>query len=208
MYNIDHYFDFDSQPKTENKSKKRKKQQQFLLLVLLAAGAAYYFMIYLPDKERKKLEEEIQGKLDEVRNLKPEGWADIEVRKLANVLVGRYQEDAKSFPNGDKNEDFHFTRAASYDIFFPPALQECYERAQSLNHTNCSPDPTTKRDNNAIFYGAAGTGKSATAKKICIEANSCPLVIVKGSSLTPTKQDYDAGIAPLQKFIYTISELE
>ena len=71
-----------------------------------------------------------------------------------------------------------------------------------------SPDPTTKRDNNAIFYGAAGTGKSATAKKICIEANSCPLVIVKGSSLTPTKQDYDAGIAPLQKFIYTISELE
>jgi hypothetical protein len=33
-------------------------------------------------------------------------------------------------------------------------------------------------------------------------------VIVKGSSLTPTKQDYDAGVAPLQKFVYTISELE
>jgi len=64
-------------------------------------------------------------------------WADIEVRKLTNILVGRYQEDAKSFPDGDKNEDFYFTRAASYDIFFPPAFQECYEKAQSLNHTNC-----------------------------------------------------------------------
>lgn len=43
---------------------------------------------------------------------------------------------------------------------------------------------------------------------ICIESDSCPLVIVKGSYLTPTKQDYDAGVAPLQKFVYTISELE
>ena len=70
------------------------------------------------------------------------------------------------------------------------------------------PNPATKKDNNAIFFGAPGTGKTATVKKICIEADCCPLVIVKGSSLTPTKQDYDAGIAPLQKFVYTISELE
>ncbi|CAG8644462.1 8250_t:CDS:2 [Paraglomus brasilianum] len=54
------------------------------------------------------------------------------------------------------------------------------------------PNPTTKKDNNAIFFGAPGTGKSATVKKICIEANECPLIMVKGSSLTPTKQDYDA----------------
>ncbi|CAG8648566.1 5153_t:CDS:2 [Ambispora gerdemannii] len=55
-----------------------------------------------------------------------------------------------------------------------------------------NPNPATKKDNNAIFFGAPGTGKSATVKKICIEADECPLVIVKGSSLTPTKQDYDA----------------
>src|SRR5437763_10888602 len=71
-----------------------------------------------------------------------------------------------------------------------------------------NPNPATKKDNNAIFFGAPGTGKTATVKKICIEADECPLVILKGSSLTPTKQDYDAGIAPLQKFVYTISELE
>ncbi|CAI2178294.1 15690_t:CDS:2 [Funneliformis geosporum] len=55
-----------------------------------------------------------------------------------------------------------------------------------------NPNPSTKKDNNAIFFGAPGTGKSATVKKICIETDECPLIIVKGSSLTPTKQDYDA----------------
>ncbi|KLL04791.1 MAG: hypothetical protein MRERV_4c057 [Mycoplasmataceae bacterium RV_VA103A] len=197
-------------------------------------------------EEHQKTPEEIEAEITQehfkkgrIWKLPASSWADQEVRKLANILVGRYQEDTKAFPDGDKNEDFRFTRAASYDIYFPPSLQNIWEKTQLLNHTNCkqltknedliwseeisawykqvmskippsrgSPDPTTKRDNNAIFYGAAGTGKSATAKKICIEANSCPLVIVKGSSLTPTKQDYDAGIAPLQKFIYTISELE
>ncbi|CAI2185952.1 15961_t:CDS:2 [Funneliformis geosporum] len=203
MYNIDHYFDFDSPPKSIVKSKKKKQQQQqMLLLLLLSVGAAYYFMIYLPDEERKLLESQIQTKLDEVKNIKPEEHANIptlltacqEVRKLANILVGRYQEDAKSFPKGDADENFHFTRAGSYDVHFPPSLQEYYDKAKSpeINHANCDPDPTTKKDNNAIFFGAGGTGKTATVKKICIEADSCPLVIVKGSSLTPTKQDYDA----------------
>ncbi|CAG8546685.1 9873_t:CDS:2 [Cetraspora pellucida] len=134
MFNTDKYFDFDLEKKTEAKSnKKKKQQQQALLLFLLAAGAAYYyFMIYLPDEERKVLEKQIQNKLEEVKNLKTEEYnniptlliaSDQEVRKLANILVGRYQEDMKAFPDGDKNEDFRFTRAASYDIYFPPSLQ-------------------------------------------------------------------------------------
>ena len=71
MYNTDKYFDFDSLPKSETKSKKKKKQQQqMILLLLLAAGAAYYyFMIYLPEEETKKWEAEIQEKLDKVKKL-------------------------------------------------------------------------------------------------------------------------------------------
>jgi len=79
MYNIDHYFDFDSPPKSENKSKKKKKQQQqaLLFLLLLAAGTTYYFMIYLPEEERKALEEQVQTKLDEVKKLKPNDYDNI-----------------------------------------------------------------------------------------------------------------------------------
>ncbi|CAI2187186.1 6300_t:CDS:10 [Funneliformis geosporum] len=139
MYNIDHYFDFDSPPKSVIKSKKKKQQhQQMLLLLLLAVAGAYYFMIYLPEEERKKLETEIQKELDEVKNDPTRG--------------------------------------------------------------------TIEKDNNALFYGKTGTGKSATLKKLCVEVNKCPLVTVKGSSLTPTKQDYDASFGPLQKFIYTITD--
>ena len=55
------------------------------------------------------------------------------------VLVGRYQEDAKSFPKGDEDENFHFTRAGSYDVHFPPSLQGYYDKAKSpeINHANC-----------------------------------------------------------------------
>src|SRR5207249_316581 len=95
------------------------------------------------------------------------------------------------------------------DLIWSDEIQAWYNQVMdSSTISRGTPDPTTKKDNNAIFFGAAGTGKTATAKKICIESDSCPLVIMKGSSLTPTKQDYDAGIAPLQKFVYTISELE
>ncbi|CAJ0882531.1 10666_t:CDS:2 [Entrophospora sp. SA101] len=189
-------------------SQKRKQQQKKILLVLLllAAGTYYYFMVYLPEQKIKALEDELQGQLDRVKNAKQDD-SDKEVRKISNVLVGRYNEDAKSFPDGDQNKDFHFSRAGGYDIYFPPSLKEFYEMGEKANQS-CKPNPATKKDNNAIFFGAPGTGKTATVKKICIEADECPLVILKGSSLTPTKQDYDAGIAPLQKFVYTISELE
>ena len=176
-FDTDQYFDFDSPP--TSKSKKKNQQQQVILLLLLAAGAAYYyFMIYLPEEEVKKLEKEIQEKLEEVKKIKSEefekiptmlgtlenylswvngneiqkvalsrqkdsldkaiywlkknqetkeqtkerleneafkkgrlwelpikSWADKEVKKMAKILVGRYQEDAKMFPQGDKDKN-------------------------------------------------------------------------------------------------------
>ena len=193
----------------------------------------------------QKTPEQLQRELEDQNFLKGaiwklpvKSWADKEVKKISNILAGRYQEDAKSFPDGDKNKDFHFSRAGGYDIYFPPSLEEFYKMGEKANQSckmltekedliwskeieawyhkvinekppwRGKPDSATKKDNNAIFFGAPGTGKTATVKKICVETDECPLVILKGSSLTPTKQDYDAGVAPLQKFIYTISELE
>lgn len=305
------YYEFEEEERIQALAQKKKKQQKKLILtiLLLGAGLGYYFLIYLPEEEIKKLENQLQAELDRVKSATPDdvaeilttlqtyqqwvngnefeqralankqtefneamqwlqehqkspeqsekeledqmflkgaiwklpakSWADNEIRKISNILVGRYNEDAKLFPDGDKHEDFHFTRSASYDIYFPPSMEEFYKLGKATKKNNCqmltknedliwsseienwynqvtrerppwrgNPNPTTKKDNNAIFFGAPGTGKSATVKKICIEADECPLVIVKGSSLTPTKQDYDAGISPLQKFVYTISELE
>jgi hypothetical protein len=45
-------------------------------------------------------------------------------------------------------------------------------------------------------------------KNLCYRANKYPLVEIKGSNLTPTESDQKAEILPLQKFAYTISELE
>ena len=64
------------------------------------------------------------------------------------------------------------------------------------------------RGNNALFYGTEGTGKTATMKNVCIKSNVYPLVEIKGSNLTPTESDQSAEILPLQKFAYTLSELE
>ncbi|CAI2175622.1 14554_t:CDS:2 [Funneliformis geosporum] len=78
MYNIDHYFDFDSPPKSVIKSKKKKQQQQqMLLLLLLAVAGAYYFMIYLPEEEAKKLETKLQAELDQVKNAQPDDVAEM-----------------------------------------------------------------------------------------------------------------------------------
>ncbi|CAG8615713.1 5009_t:CDS:2, partial [Diversispora eburnea] len=69
-------------------------------------------------------------------------------------------------------------------------------------------DPTTRLDNNALFYGAPRTGKSVMAEKLAYEADMYPLIVIQGSSLTPRKIDYDAGIAPLGKFIFTLCDID
>ncbi|CAG8679802.1 12185_t:CDS:2, partial [Ambispora gerdemannii] len=50
-------------------------------------------------------------------------------------------------------------------------------------------DPNTQKDNNALFYGTGGTGKSITAEKLAHKADLYPLVIVKGLALTPKLPD-------------------
>jgi hypothetical protein len=298
----DKYFDFDSDKKTEAKSKKRKKQQQQgLLLVLLAAGATYYyFMIFLPEEERKKLEAEIEEKLDKVKKIKKDdydnittslitlqgylswkdsteikkmalknkkealdsaiewlkknqlttekvenenyrkgkiwelpirSWADKKIKSAAGALVSEYQEEINLFPDGDKHPNFRFSRTAAYEIYFPPSLQEHYEEGIKNKETNCSmlkgkedlvlsediiawykntvANPVRgeigKGEANALFYGMTRTGKSATVKNLCFEANKYPLVKIDGSSLTPRIK---SKLKVDEKFYYTISELE
>ncbi|CAI2182456.1 9779_t:CDS:10 [Funneliformis geosporum] len=95
MYNVDKYFDFDSEKKAETKSKKKKKQQQqMILFLLLVAGIAYYyFMVYLPEEEIKKLETKLQAELDRVKNAKSDDEAEVldenlpNLAEMANVLA-------------------------------------------------------------------------------------------------------------------------
>ncbi|CAG8773348.1 27403_t:CDS:10, partial [Gigaspora margarita] len=193
--------------------------QQGLLLLLLAAGAAYYyFMVYLPDEERKVLEEKIQTELEKVKKIQPNDYDNItsllitykgtEPQKLAlknkkaaldgaidisGTLVAEYQEEVNLFPSGDKHPNFHFSRTAAYEIFFPPSLQEHYEAGKDSGETNLI-NPVRgdmeSGENNALFFGMTRTGKSAVMKNLCFEANKYPLVIVKGSSLTPRLKTY------------------
>lgn len=236
------------------KTPQQKQQEQILLLLLVAGVAGYYFLVYLPEEEKKKQQatqqptptktpEELKAEEEEDAKIKGRiwdlpihSWADREVKKIASTLIKKYQEDASIFPDGDRNSKFSFSRSANYDIHFPPALQEYYDRGKDAEQENCymlkpkeelilseeiknwiakvEKDPIrgqgdkNKKDNSAIFYGAPGTGKTRTIQNVCYEANKYPLVEIKGSSLTPTKEDQESKLLPLKKFVYTISELE
>ncbi|CAJ0747802.1 1575_t:CDS:10 [Entrophospora sp. SA101] len=143
--------------------------------------------VYLPEEENKKKMEK------EEINKEPEKTPE-----------EKYQEDASIFPDGDKNKNFYFSRSAVYKIHFPPALQENYEKAKEAE-IDCTPD-SDKKDNSALFYGAPGTGKTATIKNVCVKANKYPVVEIKGSALTPNKEDQESGLLPLKKFQYTITD--
>jgi len=80
--------------------------------------------------------------------------------------------------------------------------------SETVNNPTRGVIDKNNRGNNALFYGTEGTGKTATMKNICVRANKYPLVEIKGSNLTPTELDQSSEILPLQKFAYTISELE
>lgn len=162
-------------------------------------------------------------------------WADTIVKAKSSSLIGEYQKYASLFPDGDNRDGFGFSRSAPYTIYFPPSMREYYEKGKELD-LDCGflekedelilsedieewikrvePNPirgeidANKRDNSAIFYGSPGTGKTATMTNICVRADKYPLVVLKGSNLTPTESDQSAEILPLQKFAYTISELE
>jgi len=60
------------------------------------------------------------------------------VKSIASALVSEYQEEVNLFPSGDKHPNFRFSRTASYEIYFPPSLQEHYEEGKENGETNCS----------------------------------------------------------------------
>jgi len=188
-----------------------------------------------PEELQAKLEEDAKLK-GRIWDLPAHSWADKEVKKIASTLIKKYQEDASIFPDGDRNKNFYFSRSASYNIHFSPSLQEYYEKGKETDQDNCfmlkskeelilsktienwikrvKINPTrgqidaNKKDNSALFYGAPGTGKTRTIQNICYETDKYPLVEIKGSALTPTKEDQDSKLLPLKKFCYTISEIE
>lgn len=177
----------------------------------------------------EKLENEHYRK-GRIWDLPIKNWADKKLRDISGTLVTAYQEEVNLFPDGDKNPNFHFSRTASFTIYFPPSLKEHYENGMEAGETNCEmlkgkedlvlsndivnwykntlTDPIRGQDdheNNALFYGMTRTGKSATVKNLCWEANKYPLIKIEGSSLTPRLK---VAMNVLEKFQYTISYLE
>ncbi|CAG8794671.1 17594_t:CDS:2, partial [Racocetra persica] len=168
------------------------QNKTMLVFVLGLVGLALYLFIQKDDEAKEDTKEDKKF-----------------MRQMA--MMKKYQEDASIFPDGDRNRNFQFSRAASYEIFFPPALREYYNKGKENNEDCVVANPTRgktdddKKDNSAIFYGAPGTGKTATVKNVCVKANKYPLVGIKGSALTPTKEDQESKLLPLKKFVYTIN---
>jgi len=218
------YYFFIYLPEEEKKQKKQSSQQS-------ASTEA-------EERSLEEIQQELEDDAWEkgrIWELPEKSWADRMVKNKRSSLLGEYQKFASLFPEGDKNEKFYFSRAAPYTIHFPPSLEEYYEKGKELG-LSCNlleneeelvlsediedwikrvePDPVRgeknqeNKDNSALFYGAPGTGKTATMKNLCVRADKYPLVEIKGSNLTPTQADQNAEILPLQKFAYTISELE
>lgn len=189
-----------------------------------------------PEQLKKEREKDAWQK-GRIWELPAKNWADKIIAEKRSSLTKEYQKDASWFPDGDRNSKFKFSRSAPYKIFFPPSLREYYENGKSRSSIKDKcylvdkkedlilsdeinswvertiKDPTRGNfenglGNNALFYGAPGTGKTATMKNICARADKYPLVVILGSNLTPTESDQSAEILPLQKFAYTISELE
>lgn len=186
-----------------------------------------------PEELQAELEEDAWQK-GRIWELPAYSWADRIVKNKSSSLLGEYLNYASLFPDGDRNEKFYFSRAANYIVFFPPSLKEYYDKGKEIRLENCKflekekelilsdeikswierviENPTRgeykKLGNNALFYGAPGTGKTETMRNICVKANKYPLISIAGSDLTPTDSDQKAEILPLHKFAYTISELE
>jgi len=68
-------------------------------------------------------------------------------------------------------------------------------------------DSQSQKDNNALFYGTGGTGKSITVEKLAYKSDKYPLVVIQGSALTPKLPDQRYSIAVFEKFIYTIADI-
>ncbi|CAG8780071.1 1328_t:CDS:2, partial [Racocetra persica] len=129
---------------------------------------------------------------------------------------------AEAFARKQKDGINKATFAAPYTIYFPPSLWGSLTEEQK-NHPQTAEltlredvkldpirgekDSNTKKDNNALFYGTGGTGKSISVEKLAYEADKYPLVIVKGLALTPKLPDqkYEGGEV---RYIFFIDEAD
>jgi len=122
---------------------------------------------------------------------------------LWNSLTEEQRKLAESKGHGqleldDKTKGFRFNEL----------VEKWYDKVV-INPVRGEQDPNnSEKDNNALFYGTGGTGKTSLVRKLTFEADLYPLIEIKGPALTPRKEDYENGIDPLNKFIFTLCDIE
>ena len=122
---------------------------------------------------------------------------------LWNSLTEEQRKFAESKGHGqleldEKTKGFRFNKL----------VENWYDRVV-INPVRGEQDPNnSEKDNNALFYGAGGTGKTSLVRRIAYNSDLYPLIEIKGPALTPRKEDYENGIDPLNKFIFTLCDIE
>jgi len=121
---------------------------------------------------------------------------------LYNSLTEEQKKQAKS----DGHEELELDEETR-NFRFNKMIEDWEERV-IINPARGERDPLTKKDNNALLYGTGGTGKTSIVRRISYEANCYPLIEIKGPSLTPRKEDHEKGIDVLNKFLFTLCDIE
>lgn len=121
---------------------------------------------------------------------------------LWSSLTDEQKSLAKSKGHGEleldeETKNFHFNDLVTE-----------WEEKVFINPIRGDPNPITKKDNNALFYGTGGTGKTSLVRRVAYNSDVYPLIEIKGPSLTPRKSDYNNGVDPLNKFIFTLCDIE
>ncbi|CAJ0902111.1 13394_t:CDS:2 [Entrophospora sp. SA101] len=158
-------------------AQKRKKQQKkpTLMFLLLAAGAAYLFLVYLPqEKQKKQLEAQIQADIDKLQTAQPNDYVS-----LLTTLQEKLTDEQKYLPGTKNPKPGIALLKDSEELFFTNKKILEWERKILINPTRGDVDPTSGKDNNALFYGAPGTGKTSITKRICLKINQYPMIELK-----------------------------
>ncbi|CAJ0761774.1 12794_t:CDS:2 [Entrophospora sp. SA101] len=190
------YYD-QEQKLTEAQKRKKQQKKPTLMFLLLAAGAAYLFLVYLPqEKQKKQLEAQIQADIDKLQTAQPNDYVSllttlqVEQIRHSQELVDKskrdYEETMRIEEEKRKTLKLHWQRKPgiallkdSEELFFTNKKILEWERKILINPTRGDVDPTSGKDNNALFYGAPGTGKTSITKRICLKINQYPMIELK-----------------------------
>ncbi|CAI2184646.1 4131_t:CDS:2 [Funneliformis geosporum] len=164
--------------------KKEREQQLKYVVLTIIIGVGFYFLVYLPEQQRQQLEMTIQATIKQVSTAQPKDYSAL-LTTCQNYL--NFEKTLNEM-GGEENV-----------TIFDKVV---------INPTRGEPDPVTEKDNNALFYGTGGTGKTSIVRKLAYESDIYPLIEIKGSNLTPRKEDNEIGIDPLNKFIFTLCDIE